>query len=192
MKEIHSIPKDLPITIWKGDCAGDYLGLCFILSLLEGQNQIRVIHASKIYKELFHKEYEIFRTGQLSFEEISKIYEKSKEIPFLTYPEKTDLKKEWETFLNNTNLLRIRKGDIVLSVEENHLDSFIIECAKNLDAQNSFCDASRLIGTALGNYEQLIQDKFWEYRLRTLITQGIFKMEGSLESYSTYKVKLVL
>ncbi|EMK23882.1 DUF1835 domain-containing protein [Leptospira kirschneri] len=192
LKEIDSIPKDLPMTIWKGDCAGDHLGFCFILSLLEGQNQIRVIHASKVYKELFHKEYEVFRTGQLSLEEISKIYEKSKEIPFLTDLEKTDLKKEWEKFLNSINLLRIRKGDRVVSAEENHLDSFIIECAKKLDAQNSFCDAIRLIGTALGNYEQLIQDRFWEYRLRVLITQGIFKMEGSLESYFTYKVKLVI
>ncbi|WP_017851449.1 DUF1835 domain-containing protein [Leptospira interrogans serovar Szwajizak] len=192
LKEIHSIPKDLPITIWKGDCARDHLGLCFIISLLEGQNQIRVIHASKAYKELFHKDYEVFSTGQLSSEEISKIYEKSKENPFLTNLEKTNLKKEWETFLNSTNLLRVRKGDLVLSVEENHLDLFIIECAKKLEAQNSFCDAIRLIGTALDDYEQLIQDRFWEYRLRTLITQGIFKIEGSLESYSTYKVKLTI
>lgn len=61
LKEINPIPKDLPMTIWKGDCAGDHFGFCFILSLLEGQNQIRVIHALKVYKELFHKEYEVFR-----------------------------------------------------------------------------------------------------------------------------------
>ncbi|EMM75585.1 DUF1835 domain-containing protein [Leptospira santarosai] len=190
-KEIQSIPKEISITIWMGDHVRDHLGLCFILSILKERNNIRIINASEACKELFQKEYDI---SMLLPEEVAKIHERFGKQSFLTEEAKAELKKEWEVFSKSTGLLRIWKDNQVLSVEENHLDDFIVKCARKIGAQKTFCKAVRLIGEALGHVEyfNISDEMFFEYRLRALVKQGVFKAEGSLtSSILSYSVQLI-
>lgn len=193
MEQLQSIPKDIPITIWKADNAHEHIGLYFTLAQLKEQNNIRVINTSEAHKELFSKDYSIRATGELPPEKLAVIREKYGKGPLLTKNARKELEKEWETFSETTDVLRIWKDNKVLSVQEDYLDSFMIECATKLElekTEDTFYKSARLVGEVLGNGEQYIGDDFIEYRLRTLIQQGVFEMEGTLKSMRYYSVKL--
>ncbi|MEN1936283.1 DUF1835 domain-containing protein [Paenibacillus sp. 102] len=190
MEELQSIPQDIPITIWKADNAHEHVGLCFVLAHLQSRDNIRVINTSEAYRELFPEGYDIRGTGELSSEKLAVIYEKYGKDTLLTNEARKTLEREWELLSETMDLLRIWNENQVQSVQEDYFDSFIIECAERLEATSSFCKAPRLIGEALGHIEQVIGDVFLEYRLRTLIQQGVFEMEGTLKAMRYYSVNL--
>ncbi|PEI95732.1 hypothetical protein CN679_03210 [Bacillus pseudomycoides] len=193
MEKLQSIPKDIPITIWKADNAHEHVGLCFVLAYLQDRDNIRVINTSEAYGKLFPEGYNIRGTGELSPEKLAVIYEKyGKDTP-LTKEARKNLELEWELLSETTDLLRIWQDNKVLSVQESYFDSFIIECAKMLEKEEpeeQFYKAPRLIGEVLGHMEQSVGDIFLEYRLRTLIKQGVFEMKGTLKAMRYYSVKL--
>ncbi|MBY0599471.1 DUF1835 domain-containing protein [Bacillus bingmayongensis] len=193
MEELQSIPLDIPITIWKADNAHEHVGLCFVLAHLQNRDNIRVINTSEAYRELFPEGYDIRGTGELSSEKLAVIYEKYGKDALLTNEARKTLEQEWELLSETTDLLRIWNENQVQSVQEDYFDSFIIECAKNLEKERTegdFYKAPRLIGEVLGHLEQSVGDVFLEYRLRTLIGQGVFEMEGTLKAMRYYSVKL--
>ena len=76
---------------------------------------------------------------------------------------------------------------------ESYFDALIIEKAQFLhDKQTKpdFMKSARLIGEALGNSDQYVGDVFFEYRVRQLILQGIFEIEGVPKAMRFYSVKL--
>ena len=196
MEELQSIPQDIPITIWKADNAHEHVGFCFVLAHLQDRDNIRVINTSEAHRELFQKEYEIHEirgTGELTTEKLAVIYREKKKGTLLTEEARKKLEQEWELLSDTTDLLRIWQDNKVLSVQESYFDSFIIECAEKLEKEKPeerVHKAPRLIGEVLGHMEQLIGDIFLEYRLRTLIQQGVFEMEGTLKAMRYYSVKL--
>lgn len=190
MEELQSIPQDIPITIWKANNAHEHVGLCFVLAHLQDRDNIRVINTSETYRELFPEGYDIRATGELSPEKLAVIYEKYGKDTLLTNEARKTFEREWELLSETTDLLRIWNENQVQSVQEDYFDSFVIECAERLEATSSFCKAPRLIGEVLGHIEQVIGDVFLEYRLRTLIGQGVFEMEGTLKAMRYYSVKL--
>nr|WP_307802533.1 DUF1835 domain-containing protein [Bacillus sp. XF8] len=193
MEELQSIPLDIPITIWKADNAHEHVGLCFVLAHLQDRDTIQVINTSKAYRELLPEAYDIRGTGELSPEQLAIIYEKYENSASLTEEERKGFEQEWKLLSETTDLLRIWNKNQVKSVQEDYFDSFIIECAKNLEKERTegdFYKAPRLIGEVLGNLEQSVGDVFLEYRLRKLIQQGVFEMEGTLKAMRYYSVKL--
>lgn len=55
---------------------------------------------------------------------------------------------------------------------------------------NGFMKSARLIGEAMGHLNQYIGDQFFEYRVRHLIVNGIFEIEGVPKAMRYYSVKL--
>ncbi|MCI0764892.1 DUF1835 domain-containing protein [Bacillus sp. TL12] len=196
LQELQSIPMDMPITIWTGENANEYVGLCFALVHLKDKKNIRIINTSEAHRKLFQKENEIYvigGTGELTPENLATIYEKYEKGIILTEETRIQLEQEWKLLSETTNLLRIWEDHKVFSVKETYFDSFMIECAKNLEKdeiEKQFYKSARLIGEVLGQLEQSVGDVFLEYRLRTLIQQGVFEMEGTLKAMRYYSVKL--
>jgi len=50
--------------------------------------------------------------------------------------------------------------------------------------------SARLIGEVIGYLDQYISDEYFEYRVRHLITNGIFEIEGVPRAMRFYSVKL--
>ncbi|WP_410982759.1 DUF1835 domain-containing protein [Bacillus cereus] len=190
MEELQSIPQDIPITIWKANNAHEHVGHCFVLAHLQDRDNICVINTSEAYRELFSEGYDIRATGELSPEQLAIIYEKYENSVLLTEEERKGFEQEWKLLSETTDLLRIWNENQVQSVPEDYFDYYIIECAEKLETTGSFCKAPRLIGEVLGHIEQVIGDIFLEYRLRKLIQQGVFEMEGTLKAMRYYSIKL--
>lgn len=190
MEELHTIPIETPITIWKANNAHEHVGLCFVMAQLKDKKNIRVINTSEASKEILKNEYAIRGTGELAPESLALIQKSFVELPYLTVEKRMQFEHEWDSLSKSTEFLRVWTDNEVRSVQEDYFDQFIIECAKSIGADREFLKAPRVIGEALGHVEQLVGDTFLEYRLKELIKQEVFEFEGSLDEMRFYSVKL--
>lgn len=193
---IHSISKEDSITIWIADNAHEQVGLRFALYLLQNKkNQIYVMNTTKTYEKYFYRpemEYTVLRTGELSPEQLQIIYENER-INSLTIEQRKVLENEWLALADYNENLRIWNNEKIESVREDFYDSYIIDMAKEIQlerASNDFMKSARLIGAVIGYLEQYVGDSFFEYRLRKLIEEGIFEMEGELKAMRFYSIRL--
>ncbi|MFE6138423.1 DUF1835 domain-containing protein [Bacillus sp. NPDC057893] len=191
LEELHSIPNETPITVWKADNAHEHVGLCFVIAQLKDKKNIRVMNTSEASKEILKQDYDIRGTGELSPESLALFQKSFVEFPYLTEEKRMKFSHEWDRLSQSMEFLRVWKDDEVHSVQEGYFDQFIIECAKNVGADKEFYKAPRVIGEVLGLVEQLVGDTFLEYRLKELIKQEVFEYEGSLDQMRFYSVKLI-
>lgn len=80
-----------------------------------------------------------------------------------------------------------------MSVPETFFDGFIIntvEKSHQKKKHNDFIKTARIIGEVLGHLNQYIGDQFIEYRVRRLIVDGIFDMEGVPKAMRYYSIKM--
>lgn len=190
LEELHTIPVETPITIWKANNAHEHVGLCFVMAQLKDKKNIRVINTSEASKEILKQEYDIRGTGELPPESLALLQKSFVELPYLTVEKRMQFEYEWDRLSNSTEFLRVWKENEVHFVQEDYFDQFIIECAKSIGADREFLKAPRVIGEALGLVEQLVGDTFLEYRLKELIKQEVFEFVGSLDEMRFYSVKL--
>lgn len=190
LEELHTIPVETPITIWKANNAHEHVGLCFVMAQLKDKKNIRVINTSEASKEILKQEYDIRGTGELPPESLALLQKSLVELPYLTVEKRMQFEYEWDRLSNSTEFLRVWKENEVHFVQEDYFDQFIIECAKSIGADREFLKAPRVIGEALGLVEQLVGDTFLEYRLKELIKQEVFEFVGSLDEMRFYSVKL--
>ncbi|HDR4424199.1 TPA: DUF1835 domain-containing protein, partial [Bacillus cereus] len=190
MEELHTIPIETPITIWKADNAHEHVGLCFALAQLKDKKNIRVMNTSEASKEILKQEYAIRGTGELAPESLALIQKSFVELQYLTVEKRKQFEHKWDSLSKSTEFLRVWTDNEVSSVQEDYFDQFIIECAKSIGADREFLKAPRVIGEALGLVEQSVGDTFLEYRLKELIRQEVFEFEGSLDEMHFYSVKL--
>ncbi|MED0932483.1 DUF1835 domain-containing protein [Bacillus mobilis] len=190
IEELHTIPSETPITIWKANNAHEHVGLCFVMAQLQDKKNIRVINTSEASKEILKKEYAIRGTGELSPDSLALLQKSFAEFPHVTEEKRMEYTYEWDKLSNSTEFLRVWKENEVHSVQEDYFDQFMIECAKSVGADREFLKAPRVIGEALGLVEQSVGDTFLEYRLKELIKKEVFEFEGSLNEMRFYSVKL--
>lgn len=196
VNQINSIPKGVPITIWITDNAHEQTALRYVLHLLKEKDNDIIIIKTKAHSKLFEKKnikYTVLHTGEIPPEKLQVIYEQSKNEPPLSQHERMDLEKEWLSLSESQNTLRIWRNGRIQSVPEDYFDEFMIKRAKYLHRKpklNGFMKSARLIGEVMGHLDQFVGDAFLEYRLKKLITVGVFEVEGSLEAMRFYSVRL--
>ncbi|MEC1981983.1 DUF1835 domain-containing protein [Bacillus cereus] len=190
IEELHTIPVETPITIWKADNAHEHVGLSFVIAQLKDKKNIRVINTSEASREILKQEYDIRGTGELPPESLALFQKSFIKLPYLTEEKRMKFEHEWDKLSESIECLRVWKENEVHSVQEDYFDQFIIECAKSVGADREFLKAPRVIGEALGLVEQLVGDTFLEYRLKQLIKQEVFEFEGTLDEMRFYSVKL--
>lgn len=194
---IEQIPTNHPIIIWAGENAHEQTGLRFVLRLLkEKTNNITIIHTNKAYKTHFDRpeiDFTPLNMGELSHEQLRKIYENGKNRNTLTQTERKTLERQWEQLCENKEVLRIWGNNEITSVPETYYDEYIIQTVKNSHNKrknNDFIKSARIIGEVIGHLDQYVGDQFIEYRVRRLIVDGIFDMEGIPKAMRYYSIKI--
>ncbi|MEN8700314.1 DUF1835 domain-containing protein [Bacillus infantis] len=192
--EIADIPEDLPICIWAGENADEQTGLRFLMNLLkEKNNDIIVINSTGLFAELgLSNAWPARYTNQIEPDNLSLIFEKGKENLPLTEIERMKLLSEWEEIARTQSVLRIWENGNIVSVQEDHLDSLIVETIIEIeaDSEDDFVKAGHLIG-AIAEKGLPDTDSFYlEYRIRELVYTGTLEMRGIPKSMRHYRVKL--
>jgi hypothetical protein len=176
--------------------------MVFIISIVLSvwTKGIKVINTTKEYAEHFNRPdilYTPLTTGEISTEKLQVIYEQSPS-QYLSKNERKELEAEWTGLADTKETLRIWRNGKIKNVRENYYDQYMINLAKKLQIEREqeqesepFMKSARLIGFVIGHLNQYMGDAFFEYRLRKLIEQGIFEMEGNLKAMRYYSVRLV-
>lgn len=191
--DIKNIPEHIPIYIWTANNAHEQTAARFVLHILkEKKNDIRIINISTAFQKLWPNIIPV-HTGELGKDELKTIYKTYKIDQPLTERLRNKYAEEWGKLAETTEVLRIWEDDQIISVPESYFDAFIIEKARYLHNEQTkldFMKSARLIGEVLGNSDQYVGDAFFEYRVRQLILQGIFEIEGVPKAMRFYSVKL--
>lgn len=89
-------------------------------------------------------------------------------------------------------MLRIWRDDAVVEVPADSYDQYLLEKLDLLQSRagnDGFLRAARLIGEAIGHCDQTIGDDYFEYRLRTLIYDGVLEIKGVPAAMRYYSVR---
>lgn len=196
LKEIDTIPEQIPIVIWTAENANEQTGIRYIIYLLkEKANDVFFINSTIAYQELFNTsefQYFYFHTGEMEPEKLDIIYQNKLTKP-LTSEEGTQLKNEWIDLSTTKGVVRIWENNKIKTVQEDYFDELIVSTARKLHAkqkEKDFMKSGRLIGDVLGHMENNVGDAFLEYRLRSLINNGVFEIKGIPKGMRYYSVKL--
>ena len=164
--------------------------------LKEKTNAIYGINTSIEYRALVSKsdsEYIPLHTGGLSHEKLKLIYEKNVMIESISLEERKRLEEEWEELATKREVLRLWQDEGISNVSEDFYDDYIIDTARKLhneDENRDFMKSARVIGEVIRHLNQFIGDRYLEYRLRSLVMNGIFEIEGVPKAMRFYSVKL--
>ncbi|MFB1082531.1 DUF1835 domain-containing protein [Jeotgalibacillus sp. JSM ZJ347] len=195
LKEIVDIPKEVPIVLWSADNADEQTGVRYFLYVMRAkENPVYLINSTSAFRELFPNEtLEEFQrhTGGLEPENLQQIY-LEKAIKPLTQEERERYELEWESLSGLGGTLRVWKDQQIQAVNENYYDSIIIAaCEKATDDQeDGFVKAARIIGEALGRIDDVVNVMFLEYRVRSLVYEGVFEIKGIPKSMRHYSVRV--
>lgn len=196
LSEIDAIPDQVPIVIWTGENADEQTGACFLLYLLkEKTNPIYLMNTTIAYQELFNTseyQYFYFHTGEVIPEKLKVIYQKKRSKP-LTFQERLHFENEWLSLSVSKGVVRIWKNNNIKTVNEEYFDEMIVTVAEHLHSkqkEKDFLKSARIIGEVLGHIDYNVGDTFLEYRLRSLIYNGIFEIKGIPKGMRYYSVKL--
>lgn len=194
---INAIPKNTTIIIWVGENAHEQTALRYVMFLLKSKNyDIFLMDTTKQYKEQFDipdTDCYPLHTGVITPEKLGLIYEKGRKIPPVSQEQRKELEKEWQVLSSTQEVLRVWENKKIKSVDEAYYDEYIINKAIKLHKQQKnkgFMKSARLIGEVIGYLEQYIGDQYFEYRVRYLIMNGVFEIEGVPKAMRFYSVRL--
>lgn len=196
LAEIDGIPAHVPIVIWTAENADEQTGMRYLLYLLrEKSNDVFLINTTIAFQELFNTseyQYYYFHTGEVQPEKLNTIYQEKLKKP-LAIEERIQFEKEWIALSKTTGIVRIWEGNKIQNVNENYFDDLIVSTAQKLHAkqkEKEFIKSGRIIGDVYGQIDTSVSDAFLEYRLRSLVYEGVFEIKGIPKGMRYYSVKL--
>ncbi|MGE7021960.1 DUF1835 domain-containing protein [Solibacillus cecembensis] len=194
---INAIPKNTTIIVWVGANSHEQTALRYVLYLLkDNKYDIFLMDTTKQYKNQFNipdTDCYPLHTGEIISEKLRLIYEKGRMVPPISQEQREKLEKEWKELSSTQEVLRVWENKEIKSVDVAYYDDYIINNAKKLHTErknNDFMKSARLIGEVIGYLDQYIGDEFFEYRVRHLIMNGVFEIEGVPKAMRFYSVRL--
>ncbi|MEV9503626.1 DUF1835 domain-containing protein [Bacillus safensis] len=197
LQQIKEIKAGSRILIWTGSNAHEQIGLRYAVYLLkEKRVELSVINITTAFDQLFNtntRRMILRHSGEIASEKFKILYESKEHSHIVTKEERERLQNEWLSLAKENHTLRIWQKGQVISVSEDEFDAYLVKMAKRLHQsapEEEYIVTPRLIGEVIGHLDQYIGDDFIEYRLKTLIDQGMFDMKGKRTSMRYYSIKL--
>lgn len=188
MKKIASLPCDLDVWIWYSQNTHEQIGLrCVMSELIHKCSMVYGIDTTEGLKRL-QPNMSIRHTGELSSNMLMKLRPEAKRFSVQACQQ---LAKEWEDIKKQPSTLRLWKNELV-HVEEDALDTLIMASAKELQIQykEEWLMPTHILAQTFGAIDHYVGDEFVEYRLRTLVEQGLFEIQGDITDIFSYQVKV--
>ncbi|MEK4048669.1 DUF1835 domain-containing protein [Bacillus sp. FSL K6-2839] len=197
LQQIKDIKDGTRILIWTGSNAHEQIGLRYAIYLLKEKNiELTLLNTTTAFDQLFNtntRRMDIRHAGEITTEKLKVLYRCKEHIHAVSKEEREKLQNEWLSFAKENHTLRIWQKGKTISVPEDEFDAYLVKMAKRLhqsEPEEEYIVTPRLIGEVIGHLDQYIGDDFIEYRIKTLIDQGIFDMIGRRTSMRYYSIKL--
>ncbi|WP_211748232.1 DUF1835 domain-containing protein [Paenibacillus sp. Marseille-Q4541] len=195
---VQQIPEQAQIVIWGGNSAHERIGSRYVQYLLrEYRNQMIEINAVDICERKYNiaDDQKYFHTGEIAIDKLIEVFLEIKRIPPLTNVERDNYEQEWMIYAGTKQVLRLWMDGEINTVEQNHLDEYLLHTVYKLQSRSNpeaFLKAARIIGEAIGYFDEYIGDSFFEYRLRSLIYEGKLEICGIPKAMRYYSVRIKL
>lgn len=198
VQDIKRIPLHLPIMIWTGNNAAEQTGLRFATHLLSGRpNEISELNITKAFELLYKQtwqseEIHILRSNELSPEQLLELYAHYE--PWKWNPaRRTAIEQEGKSLMYDESNLRTWQYDELWSSDEDRHDTFIMDCARQLQSEypDEYYNVLRLIGQVYGELEHYTGDAWIEYRIKELIRNGELASRGDIGDWRKYEVRVI-
>lgn len=121
-------------------------------------------------------------TGEFTPEQLGALIGTETKIPD---DRKSELITNWDKLCASEENLRIWKNNRVIALDVTYYDDKIIE-----QCRNEFINAARIVGTVLGESDQMISDTWVNYRLIQLIKNNKLEARGDTKQLRTFEVCL--
>jgi len=194
---LAQIPEQATIVIWCGNNAHEQVGLRYTLYLLRYHlNSVYVFNAEDACSRRYNTPetfINYLQLGEVPVEKLKAVIGEAEENGQTTGDIRQELETEWLVLAEHAEVLRIWKENKIVHVDEDYLDAYLFETVVTLlqhKPKDEFIKAARVVGQALGYYEQCIGDSYFEYRLRSLIYAGKLEIKGVPRAMRFYSVRI--
>lgn len=186
-KKIQGVPCNVDIWIWYSQNTHEEIGLRFTMNEFAKKcNMVFGVDATEGLKRI-QPNLEIRHTGELPAESLMKLRADAKRF---SVEEENKLAKEWHALQQNPSTLRIWQNGVE-HVEESAFDEVIVDGAKRAQEseESGWLLPIHVIGEAVGQLSEYVEDAFIEKRIFALAKQGLFEIDGDSTDIYTYKLK---
>ncbi|TGB03799.1 DUF1835 domain-containing protein [Halobacillus salinus] len=186
LNRIRNIPNDRPVTVWYGDNAFEQTGLRFVHYILEHHPSVDAINATQALHNM-SPDRKSLHTGEIHPRHLERILNDAKR---QRLGERWSV--DWKALSQTKGILRFWKDGDIVPVPEDALDTFILRTLDNIQRQSGsydFIKSARLIGEVMGTLDHVVNDSFLEFRIRTLIYDGILEIRGVPRAMRFYEVR---
>ncbi|NGZ76278.1 DUF3658 domain-containing protein [Saccharibacillus alkalitolerans] len=199
-REITELPgrvsADTGIVIWAAGNAAEQIALRWLLFLFrEFTGSVYVIDAPAVTAGLTGRSDAVFlKSGELSADKLRSVWERAVQTGLaeyaLTGQRRRQMESEWEVLSAGKHTLhRYGEGRIV-GVPEDYYDAYLLETAKKVcGRRGEYRKAARVIGEALGQSEEPLDDSFLNHRLSSLVYAGRLEFKGVPRQMRMYEVR---
>ncbi|MDR9856157.1 DUF1835 domain-containing protein [Paenibacillus sp. VCA1] len=197
VKQLSKIPPEASIVIWSCKNAHERTGLLWAVYLLRHHpNPITIIDADEECGKKYNTpDYwcKYKHTGEITPEKLQEVYLEAEQEDPLPDEIRRQLEEKWLELARRHEALRLWEDGDLRSVGEDYLDAYLLRTVEALQhsmPEHEFIKAARVIGQALGMWDDYIGDSFFEYRLRHLIYEGHLEIKGVPRAMRYYSVRL--
>jgi len=197
VKQLSKIPPEASIFIWSCKNAHERTGLLWAVYLLRNHpNPIRIIDADEACGKKYNTpdywcKYQ--HTGEICPEKLQEVYMEAEQEDPIPGETRRQLEEKWLKLSGRREALRLWENGDLRSVGVDHLDAYLLQTVEALQSgmpEHEFIKAARVIGEAIGMWDDYIGDVFFEYRLRQLIYEGRLEIKGVPRAMRYYSVRL--
>lgn len=197
VRRFGQIPEQAQVVIWTSGNATEQTGMRHALHLLGSHpNKVAVYNACSICEHLYNepnRQIQYRHSGEIPPDKLGKAIQRVVDnLQSLSQEEVGGLSGEWQDISGCSSELRVWLDGKVMEVPANAYDAYLLNKLDKLQESRGpeeFIKSARVIGEAIGYCDQYISDAYFEYRLRTLIYDGVLEIQGVPTAMRYYSVR---
>ncbi|WP_054028477.1 DUF1835 domain-containing protein [Bacillus sp. FJAT-28004] len=196
IEKISAIAEHKSIIIWCADNAHDQVGLRFVMHLLKNRsNSVHIMNVSELFRlnmPSTHENIPHYAQGLLEEDVYLNIVKEYEHVLPLVDSERRRFEAEWLELKQHKHTLRLWVDGKIEHAAEEALDRKLMAVVDKLaiETEDGFVKAGAVIGELQDHYFQLIDFRFTEYRLWTLISDGYLAFRGLPGAMHQYSVRM--
>ncbi|GGD60985.1 DUF1835 domain-containing protein [Paenibacillus nasutitermitis] len=198
IETIARIPEHKSITIWCGDNAHDQVGMRFALYLLREREQpVRIVNVSEICKEMplyIEEQVPPYAQGLIVIDIYREIVKRYNDIMLVEPSRRRRYELEWLEISGQAHMLRLWQDGEIKGSGVDELDGVILGAITKLHEEKNgggFVKAGSVVNKVFEISNQLVGFQFIEYRIWTLISDGILAFKGLPGAMHQYSIRIL-
>ncbi|GLX68193.1 DUF1835 domain-containing protein [Paenibacillus glycanilyticus] len=192
VEQLKAIPEEKSIIVWCSNNSHDQMGLRLVMHLLKDRQQpVQIINLTESFPTTDNPPIAQAYVDREVYRSIVSQYETAR---LITPNERQQYIAEWEELSKANHELRLWQNGEIKGREPEAIDGIIVSAAvaavQESGDDQGFVKAGTVVAKLFEHFDQVIGSHFIEYRIWTLISNGVFEFRGLPGALYQYSIKL--